>query len=60
MIYLFKKNIKIKRLSDKLNYTKLGLFKIEKRLRLIIYKLIILKGIRIYLIFYILLLKLIL
>ena len=57
MIYLLRRNIKIKRLNDKLNYIKLGLFKIIKKLRLVIYKLKILKSIRIYLVFYILLLE---
>ena len=59
MIYLLRKNIKIKRSSNKLNYTKLELFKIKKKLGLIIFELIILKRIRIYLIFHISLLKLI-
>ena len=57
MIYLLRRNIKIKRLNDKLNHIKLGLFKIIKKLRLVIYKLKILKSIRIYLVFYILLLE---
>lgn len=37
-IYLFKKNIKMKRLSTKLNYTKLKSFKIKKVLKPLIYK----------------------
>ena len=57
MVYLLRKNIKIKRLSDKLDYTKLRPFKIEKKLRPVTFKLIISKGMRIYLIFHILLLK---
>jgi hypothetical protein len=57
MVYLLRRNIKIKRPSDKLNYTKLGLFKIIKKLGLVIYKLKILKSIRIYPVFYVLLLE---
>ena len=59
MIYLLRKNIKIKRLSDKLNYTKLRSFKIEKKLGLVIFRLIMPKGMRIHLIFHISLLELI-
>jgi len=55
--YLLRRNIKIKRLSNKLNYKKLGLFKIEKKLGLVTYKLILLKEIKIYLVFYIILLE---
>ena len=36
-VYLFRCNIKIKRFSDKLDYKKLKLFKIEKVLSLINY-----------------------
>ena len=31
IVYLIRKNFKTKRLSDKLDYQKLGLFKISKR-----------------------------
>ena len=57
MIYLLRKNIKIKRSSDKLDYTKLRPFKIKKKLGKVIFKLIMPKGMRIHLIFYISLLK---
>ena len=57
MIYLLRKNIKIKRPSDKLDYTKLEPFKIEKKLKPVTFKLIMPKGIRIYLIFHISLLE---
>ena len=57
MIYLLRKNIKIKRSSDKLDYTKLGPFKIKKKLKPVTFKLIIPKGMRIYLVFHISLLK---
>ena len=57
MIYLLRKNIKIKRPSDKLDYIKLRPFKIEKKLRSVTVKLIMPKGIRIYLIFHISLLE---
>ena len=53
-IYLFRCNIKIKQFSDKLNYKKLKLFKIKKVLSLINYRLLLLKIINIYLVFYIL------
>ena len=56
-IYLFKKNIKIKKLSNKLDYKKLGLFKINKKIRSINYKLKLLRIIKIYPIFHILFLK---
>ena len=52
MVYLLRKNIKIKRLSDKLNYKKLGLFKIRKVYRLVTFKLELLNTIKIYPIFY--------
>ena len=52
-----RRNIKTKRLSDKLDFKKLRLFKIKKKLGLVIYKLTLPKDIRIYLVFYIVLLK---
>ena len=58
-VYLFKKNIKIKRLNNKLNYKKLGLFKINKKIRFINYKFKLLKIIKIYLVFYISFLELV-
>ena len=58
MVYLLRKNIKIKRPNDKLDYTKLRPFKIEKKLGPVTFKLIMLKGMRIHLIFHISLLEL--
>ena len=39
MVYLLRKNIKTKRLSDKLDYTKLSLFKIKEKLGPVTFKL---------------------
>ena len=36
-VYLIRKNIKIKRLNDKLDFIKLGLFAIKKKLREVTY-----------------------
>ena len=58
-IYLLRKNIKIIRLNNKLDYTKLGLYRIKRILELVNYKLDLPKKIRIYLSFYILVLKLV-
>ena len=58
-VYLLRKNIKTIRLSNKLDYTKLGLYRIKKILGSVNYKLDLLKKIRIYLSFYIFILKLI-
>ena len=55
--YLLRRNIKTRRLSDKLDFKKLRLFKIERKLGLVIYKLILPKDIRIYSVFYIVLLE---
>jgi len=38
-VYLIRKNIKIKRLSSKLDHTKLSLFKIKKKLGAVTYRL---------------------
>ena len=57
--YLLRKNIKITRLSNKLDYRKLGLYRVKRVLGLINYKLDLLKKIRIYLFFYILVLELV-
>ena len=57
MVYLLRKNIKTKRLSDKLDYIKLGPFKITEKLGLVIFKLELSLYIRIYLVFYISLLE---
>ena len=58
MVYLLKKNIKTKQSSDKLNYIKLELFKIKDKLGLVIFQLNLLEGMRIHLVFHILLLEL--
>jgi len=57
MVYLLRKYIKTKRLSDKLDYIKLRPFKIKKVLGPILFKLELLISIRIYLVFYKLLLE---
>ena len=57
-IYLFIKNLKILRLSKKLDYKKIGLFYIEKRISNINYKLNLPESAQIYFIFYISLLEL--
>ena len=57
MVYLLRKNIKTRWPSDKLDYTKLGLFKIQKKLDLVTFKLELLTHIRIYLVFHIALLE---
>ena len=56
-IYLLRKNIKIKRLSSKLDFTKLGPFEIEEKKGSLNYKLRFLEEIRLYLVFYIALLE---
>ena len=57
MVYLLRKNIKIKRSSNKLDHTKLRPFKIEKKLGPVTFRLVILKGMRIHPVFYISLLE---
>ena len=57
MIYLATKNIIIKRLSKKLDYKYLGLYKITKRISENNYQLNLPPKVRIYLIFYISLFK---
>ena len=52
-VYLLRRNIKTKRLSDKLDYKKLGPFRIEKVLGPMNYKLTLPKIMNIYPIFYI-------
>ena len=56
-IYLLWKNIITKRLSDKLDHKKLGLFKIREVKGLVNYQLKLPRSIRIYNIFYISLLE---
>ena len=57
MVYLAIKNITIKRPSKKLNYKYIGLYLIIKKILKNNYELNLLLGVRIYLIFYISLLK---
>jgi hypothetical protein len=57
-VYLLTKNLRIRRLSQKLNYKKVGLFRIKRVKGLVNFKLDLLKSTRIYPVFYILLLKL--
>ncbi|KIW86591.1 uncharacterized protein Z519_12803 [Cladophialophora bantiana CBS 173.52] len=57
-VYLLRKNIKTKRPSAKLDYTKLGPFRIKDKLGDVIYRLELLKDIKIYNVFYKALLKL--
>jgi hypothetical protein len=56
-VFLLQQNIKIKRLSEKLNHRKLELFKILKNIKNINYKLHLSRVVRIHLVFYISLLK---
>jgi hypothetical protein len=58
MVYLLRKNIKTKRLSGKLDHTKLRLYKIKKKLGPVTIELDLLKEIRIHLVFHISLLEL--
>ncbi len=53
------KNLKIRKLNKKLNYVKIKLFLVKKIKRSINYKLDLLKNVKIFLVFYILLLKLV-
>jgi hypothetical protein len=57
IIYLLRKNIKTKRLSNKLDHKKLGPFKIKQKIGPINYELSLLNIIKIYLVFHILLLE---
>ena len=57
-VYLLRKNVATKRLSDKLDHKKLGPFKIVEVKSLVNYRLKLPKTIKIYLVFYISLLKL--
>ncbi len=56
-VYLFKRNIKIKKLSNKLNYIKLESCKTLETKKLVNYKLNLLAFMQINLIFFIFLLK---
>jgi hypothetical protein len=57
LVYLLRRNIKIIRLSDKLDLKKIGLFKVKRNIRDISFELKFSPTIRIYPIFYISLLK---
>ena len=59
-VYLLRKNIATKRLSYKLDYKKLGLFKITKVKGLVNFQLVLPKTINIYPVFHISLLELVL
>ena len=52
MVYLLRKNIKIKRLSNKLDHMKLRLFRIRKKLGPVTFKLILPKEMRIHPVFH--------
>ena len=56
-VYLLRKNVKTKWPSDKLDYKKLGPFKIDKKIESVNYKLKLLKIMEIYPVFHILLLE---
>jgi hypothetical protein len=57
LVYLLRRNIKIIRLSDKLDLKKIGPFKVKRNIRDINFEFKLLPIIRIYLIFHILLLE---
>ena len=57
MVYLLRKNIKTTRPSNKLDHTKLGPYKIKKKLGPVTFELQVPKGIRIHLVFHISLLE---
>ena len=57
-VYLLRRNIKTIRLSDKLDYTKLGPYRIKEKRGPLTYKLRLLEGINIHPVFYIALLEL--
>ena len=57
MVYLNRKNIKIKRLSSKLDFKKLGPFRIEKVLLDVSYRLELPRNIRIHPVFHVSLLE---
>ena len=56
-VQLLHKNFKLKRLSKKLDYIKIGLFKIVEKILKIIYRLDLSAKIKIYLVQYIIILK---
>ncbi len=58
-MYLFTKNLRTRKLSKKLNHVKVESFFVKKTKRSINYKLDLPKDVKIFLVFYILLLELI-
>ncbi len=58
-IYLFTKNLKIRKLSKKLNHVKVESFLVKKIKNLVNYEFDLLKNVKVFLIFYISLLKLV-
>jgi len=58
-VWLLYKNFKLRQLSKKLDYIKIGLFKIAKKISEVIYRLNLLAKIKIYLVQYIIILELI-
>ena len=56
-VYLLIKNFKSKWLSKRLNYIKIGLFKIINKVTEVLYRLDLLLKIKIYLVYYIAILK---
>jgi len=57
LVYLLRRNVKIIRLSDKLDLKKIGLFKVKRNIRNINFELKLLSSIRIYPVFHFLLLE---
>ena len=57
LVYVLRRNIKIIRLSDKLDHKKIGLFKIKRNIRDISYELYLPLTMRIHSVFYISLLE---
>jgi len=58
-VYLFTKNLKIRKSNKKLNHVKIELFLIKKTKKLINYELDLFKNVKVFLVFHISLLKLI-
>ena len=58
-VYLLTKNFKSKQFSKKLNYIKMGLFKIISKVIKVLYRLDLLLKLKIYLVYYVIILQLI-
>jgi len=58
-VWLLYRNFKLRRLSKKLDYIKIGLFKIAEKILEVIYRLDLLVKIKIYLVQYIIILELV-